>query len=105
MKRMISVFLAAFLIFSTPVGALFVHEQPTTVEAKSFKRGGTPKSGITNFQKKQTNSTYNRQTTTKPRTGGVLRGLISGGLAGLFFGSLLAHWGVFCLLLGFLFYV
>lgn len=102
MKRMISVFLAAFLIFSTPVGALFVHEQPTTVEAKSFKRGGTPKSGIINFQKKQTNSTYNRQTTTKPRTGGFMRGLIAGGLAGLLFGSLLAQWGIFGSLLGFL---
>ena len=100
-----TVLVTAMLLFATPVGNFIVQDQPVTVEAKGFKgkRGG---SGITNYQKKQNvnqnRSTYNNQSTTKPRTGGFMRGLIAGGLAGLLFGSLLAQWGILGSLLGLL---
>jgi len=105
MKKIMTVLVTAMLLFATPVGNFIVQDQPVTVEAKGFKgkRGG---SGITNYQKKQNvnqnRSTYNNQSTTKPRTGGFMRGLIAGGLAGLLFGSLLAQWGILGSLLGLL---
>lgn len=105
MKKIITALVTAMLLFATPVGNFIVQDQPVTVEAKGFKgkRGG---SGITNYQKKQNvnqnRSTYNNQSTTKPRTGGFMRGLIAGGLAGLLFGSLLAQWGILGSLLGLL---
>ena len=106
MKKIITALVTAMLLFATPVGNFIVQDQPVTVEAKGFKgkRGGSPNSGITNFQKKQNQnrSTYNNQSTTKPRTGGFMRGLIAGGLAGILFGSLLAQWGILGSLLGLL---
>lgn len=102
MKKIISVFVAAMLLFATPVGDFLVQEQIQTVEAKSFKRGGSPKTGITNFQKKQNRSTYKNNTATKPKNRGFMRGLITGGLAGLLFGSLIAKWGIIGSLFGLL---
>lgn len=107
MKKILTAILTAVLIFS-PVGNVIFQDQTTTVEAKSYKsgkRGFNNSNNNTNtnsfFQQKKSNTPTNKSaTTTKPRTGGFMRGLMVGGLAGLLFGSLFANMGVLGSILG-----
>lgn len=113
MKKILSAFLTAALIFS-PIGTVVFQDQPTTVEAKGYKSG---KKGFNNnnsstnnnnslFQKKQdnSNSTTNKSAATKKNggffSGGLMKGLMLGGLAGLLFGGLFANMGFLGQILG-----
>jgi predicted lipid-binding transport protein (Tim44 family) len=90
-----------------------------TVEAKSYKSGKKSfnnNSGSNSFMQKKdsdTNSTVNKSTTTTNKSttnttkaggftsGGLMRGLFIGGLAGLIFGGLFSDMGLIGNILGF----
>jgi predicted lipid-binding transport protein (Tim44 family) len=107
MKKILAALLTTSLIFS-PVGNVVFQDHTTTVEAKGYKSGKksfNSNNSTTNsnsfFQKKST--TTNKSTTTptkKFNTGGLMKGLMIGGLAGLLFGSLFANMGVLGSILG-----
>ncbi|WP_338472228.1 hypothetical protein R4Z10_05650 [Niallia sp. XMNu-256] len=113
MKKILTAVLTAVLLF-TPVGSVVFQDQPTTVEAKGYK---SVKRGFNNnnnsstnnnnsfFQKKQDNSTNtNKSAATKKNggffSGGLMKGLMLGGLAGLLFGGLFANMGFLGQILG-----
>ncbi|MFT4414692.1 hypothetical protein ACLM5H_12605 [Fredinandcohnia humi] len=109
MKKLLSAFLAFTLILS-PVGNVVFQDQ-TTVEAKGYKSGKksfNSNTGTTNkFQqdKKTNTTTTNKSTaTTTPKgglmSGGLMKGLMLGGLAGFLFGGLLANMGILGSFLG-----
>ncbi|MBB6443900.1 hypothetical protein [Bacillus benzoevorans] len=115
MKKLIAALFSAVLIF-TPVGNVIFNDHTTTVEAKGYKSGkksfspnNNRSNPTTNFQKKDntTNSTVNKSTVNKGKTGGffsggLMKGLMLGGLAGLLFGSLFANMGILGSVLGLL---
>jgi len=111
MKKILAAMLTVTLIFS-PVGNIVFQDQPTTVEAKSYKSGkkGFSNNNSTNnnslFQNnKQNSSTNTRSTATTNKSGGfmssgLMKGLMLGGLAGLLFGGLFSNMGMLGSLLG-----
>ena len=111
MKKILSAVLTAALIF-TPVGSVVFQDQPTTVEAKSYKSGKKSfnrNNNSTNnnslFQKKQdNNTTTNKSAATNKQggffSGGLMKGLMLGGLAGLLFGGLFGGMGFLGEILG-----
>lgn len=120
MKKLISA-LAAVIIVMSPIGSLVLNDHGHTVDARGYKSGR--KSFNTNYnrinktpaiqKKQQNNHSYNKSnsstnksksTTNQKRgffSGGLMRGLFIGGLAGLLFGGLFAHMGALGSLLGF----
>lgn len=109
--------LAALLVFSlvvSPIGS-FVFNDEITAEAKRYKSG--KKSFNTNNNDSKTNhstinnkkddsTTVNKSTTTAKKkggftSGGLMKGLFIGGIAGLLFGSLFANMGFLGSILGF----
>ncbi|MFD2445301.1 hypothetical protein ACFSO7_15160 [Bacillus sp. CGMCC 1.16607] len=109
MKKIIAALLTTSLLFS-PVGNIVFQDHTYSVEAKGYKSG--KKSFNTNrsntntnsfFQKKQNNTTTNKSATTyKKRSGGFMKGMMVGGLAGLLFGSMFANMGFLGSILGFM---
>jgi predicted lipid-binding transport protein (Tim44 family) len=111
MKKLLAALLTASLVFS-PLGNVVFQDHTTTVEAKGYKSG---KKGFNNnnnstnnnsiFQQKKDNTTKSPSlfsSTTKKKSGGFMKGLMVGGLAGLLFGSLFANMGFLGSILGFL---
>lgn len=103
MKKLMSALLAVTLLFST--AGIVAFNDPISVEAKGYKSGKksfnfqpNQQKQNSNFQKKNNDSTTVNKSTTKPTTkgtssGGFMRGLFFGGLAGLLFGGLIANMG------------
>ena len=105
MKKLMTAVLAAAIAF-TPVGGVVFHEEASVVSAKSYKSGkksfnlNNNNSPSTNQQKDTQTSIFSKKTTkdstktaAKPKTGGIMKGLLFGGLAGLMLGGLLANLG------------
>ena len=116
MKKFISVFIAFSVIFSS-VGTSLLFMEDSSVEAKSYKSGKkTFNTNQNNFQNKTTTdkATKNDSTSTNKNStsatnntkkggflsGGLMKGLFIGGLAGLLFGSLFGDMGMLGSLLG-----
>lgn len=105
--------LSATLIFSA-VGTTVLISDPVSVEAKGYKSGkkgfnfnNNQQNQKSNIQKKDNDSTaVNKSNTTTNNkgftSGGLMRGLFVGGLAGLLFGSLFANMGMLGSILGFM---
>lgn len=120
MKKLAAVFLAFTLMFSSVGSTLFFFED-TQVEAKSYKSGkkgfsnnnkNDSKTNIQNKENENKTTTNNSTNTNKTdatkstkggfSSGGLMKGLFIGGLAGLLFGSLFGDLGVLGSILGFL---
>ena len=122
MKKLAAIFIAFALVFSS-VGSVVLFGDETTAEAKSYKSGKkgfnsnnyNNNSGTTNNNMKDKNSdsnTVNKSTSTNKSadttkkggffSGGLMKGLFIGGLAGLLFGSLFSDMGLLGNLLGFM---
>lgn len=118
MKKILSALIVLTFILSpiTPIGSVFVQDHVHKVEARGYKsvrRGFTPTPKRNNQQPKRDNNqnNYNKSTNkstnanTKKRgffSGGLARGLMIGGLAGLLFGGFLGNMGAFGSFLGLL---
>ena len=113
MKKLLAALLSATLIFSA-VGTTVLMVEPVSVEAKGYKSGkkgfnfnNNQQKQNNNIQKKDNDSTaVNKSNTTTNNkgftSGGLMRGLFIGGLAGLLFGGLLANMGMLGSVLGLL---
>ncbi|MBP2078478.1 hypothetical protein [Oceanobacillus polygoni] len=114
MKKILTALITATLLFS-PIGNVIFQDHTITVEAKSYKSGkkgfnfnsNTNKSNTNNnnslFQNNKNNSSKSTATTNKSggfMSGGLMKGLMLGGLAGLLFGGLLGNLGMLGSLLG-----
>ena len=112
MKKVLSAVLTAVLIFS-PIGNVVFHDNSTTVEAKSYRSGSKSFKSNNNstnnntFQQRKadTNTTNRSAATTNTKRGffsggGLMRGLMIGGLAGMLFGGLFANMGFMGNILG-----
>lgn len=112
MKKLVAALLVITLLVS-PIGN-YVFNDHTTAEAKRYKSG--KKSFNTNNDSKINNSTIQKKkeepkTTNSSKSasdkkggfmsGGLMKGLFIGGLAGLLFGSLFANMGILGSILGF----
>ncbi len=119
MKKLSAILMAFTLAFSS-LGSVILVDDVQTVEAKSYKSGkksfnSNNNTGTNNYNQNNdsgSNSTVNKSTTTNKSTtnttkaggftsGGLMRGLFIGGLAGLLFGSLFSDMGLIGNLLGF----
>lgn len=104
MRKLVAALVACSLLL-TPVGSVVFNGDVSTVEAKGYKSGKrsfnmdrsktNPDSGI---QQKQDRSNMKDKSSANNRkggfaSGGLMKGLMLGGLAGLFFGGLLANMG------------
>lgn len=118
MKILSAILIAITLAFSSVGTVIPFLDHVQNAEAKSYKSGKksyntSPGSTNNNVQNKDsgTNSTVNKSTTTdKPTStqtkggfssGGLMKGLFIGGLAGLLFGSLFSDMGLIGNILGF----
>ncbi|WP_107837977.1 hypothetical protein [Metasolibacillus meyeri] len=120
MKKLAAVFLAFTLVFSS-VGTTIFFGGDHQVEAKSYKSGkkgfnsqDSNKSNIQKDNKDNNNATTNQNNTNKSNndtaqtkkggftSGGLMKGLFIGGLAGLLFGSLFGDLGILGSILGFM---
>ncbi|MFS0575732.1 hypothetical protein AB1K83_08860 [Sporosarcina sp. 179-K 3D1 HS] len=111
MKKLIAALLAITLILS-PAGNFLFQDNMITAEAKSYKSGkkgfnAPSKPAPSKIEKKKDDSTVPNKTTNTPNgkggffSGGLMKGLFVGGLAGLLFGSLFANMGMLGSILGF----
>lgn len=112
MKKILTALITATLLFS-PIGNAIFQDHTITVEAKSYKSGkkgfnfNSNKSNTNNnslFQNNKNNSSKSKANTNKNgglMSGGLMKGLMLGGLAGLLFGGLLGNLGMLGSLLGF----
>ena len=121
MKKIFAMFIALTVMFSS-VGTTILFLDEPTVEAKSYKSGkkGFNSNNNSNIQNNNTsnkndattnNNTTNKTTDSKKAdetkkggffSGGLMKGLMIGGLAGLLFGSLFADMGMLGSILGFM---
>lgn len=119
MKKLAAVFLAFTLIFSS-VGSTLFFGDDHQVEAKGYKSGkkgfksNNNKSNIQKKEQENNSSVTNQNNTNKSKTdttqtkkggftsGGLMKGLFVGGLAGLLFGSLFGNMGILGSILGLL---
>lgn len=124
MKKILAAIFAATLMFAS-VGATLIISDTPTAEAKSYKSGkrgysNNNNNNNSNFQKSQdktkdqNNATTNKNNTTSTNktdstakkggffSGGLMKGLMLGGLAGLLFGSLFSGMGMLGNILGLL---
>ncbi|WP_370511998.1 hypothetical protein [Lysinibacillus sp. BW-2-10] len=112
--------LFAFTLAFSSIGSVILSDDVQTVEAKKYKSGkksynnntGTTNNNIQNNDS-GTNTNVNKATTTNKSTtdtttkkggftsGGLMKGLFIGGLAGLLFGSLFSDMGLIGNILGF----
>ncbi|MBZ5751710.1 hypothetical protein [Metabacillus rhizolycopersici] len=111
-KKLFSAMLVLTLI-STPVGGFMLGDQVSTVSAKGYKSGKKSFNSNTNSNTnspsliKKDDTQQKSSTTTKNNTnakpsmgGGLMKGLLLGGLAGLLFGGLLSNLGMLGSILG-----
>ena len=120
MKKFSAILIAITLAFSSVGTVIPFFDHVQTAEAKSYKSGKksyntNPGSTNNNVQNNDSgsNSTVNKSTTTNTNkstttqskggfsSGGLMRGLFIGGLAGLLFGSLFSDMGLIGNILGF----
>lgn len=116
LKKLLSALLALTIVMS-PIGGLILQDHGTTVEARGYKSGkksfnfnqnnqnNAPKQKVDNKQDENTSfSKSNKSDSTKGgfSSGGLMRGLFVGGIAGLLFGSLFANMGMLGSILGLL---
>lgn len=114
MKKILSAFIALTIVMS-PIGSFMMNDHATTVEAKGYKSGKKSfnPSQNNNFtkpkvdKKQEENTSFNKSSKTTSTkggffSGGLMRGLFVGGIAGLLFGSLFANMGILGSVLGFL---
>ena len=111
MKKLLAALLVITLLVS-PIGN-YVFNDHTTAEAnrynsgkKNFNTNNDSKINNSNIQKKKEDSTPNKSNTATNKkggftSGGLMKGLFIGGLAGLLFGSLFANMGILGSILGF----
>ncbi|TCP29307.1 hypothetical protein EV207_111111 [Scopulibacillus darangshiensis] len=101
MKKIVAALTVLTFLF-TPVGNVIFHDDTTTASAKGYRSGiksfntnkGSNKSIFQNksqTNKQKSNSLFQNRKTSKK--GGLMKGLLYGGLAGLLFGSLLGNLG------------
>ncbi|HWK24788.1 MAG TPA: hypothetical protein VNS08_17375 [Ureibacillus sp.] len=119
MKKLSAILIAMTLAFSSVGTVIPFFDHVQTVEAKSYKSGkksfqsnpGTTSNNNVKNNDSTSNSTINKSTTTNKSTtatkskggffsGGLMRGLFIGGIAGLLFGSLFSDMGLIGNLLG-----
>ncbi|BAQ09351.1 Na+/alanine symporter [Bacillus sp. OxB-1] len=110
MKKLIVALLAATLILS-PAGNFLFQDHTITAEAKSYKSGkksfnAPSKPAPSKAEKKEDSVVPNKAANTPNAkggffSGGLMKGLFIGGLAGLLFGSLFANMGMLGSILGF----
>ncbi|GEN82530.1 hypothetical protein SLU01_08420 [Sporosarcina luteola] len=114
MKKLMSALIALTIVMS-PIGSIVLNDHATTVEAKRYKSGkknfNTNQNNFTTPKKAEKKQDENNSLskTTKPASskggffsGGLMRGLFIGGVAGLLFGSLFANMGMLGSILGFM---
>ena len=120
MKKLSAIFIAITLAFSSVGTVIPFLDLVETAEAKSYKSGkksyntnpGSTNNNVQNNDSgsnstvnKSTTSTNNKSTTTQSKggfsSGGLMKGLFIGGLAGLLFGSLFSDMGLIGNILGF----
>ncbi|MBS4178818.1 hypothetical protein [Lederbergia citrea] len=115
MKKILAALFATVLLLS-PVGSFVFQDHSTTVEARGYKSGkkgfnmnNSKINNNSNFQKKKqdSNTTNNKSTTATNNkggfmSGGLMKGLMFGGIAGLLFGSIFANMGELGSILGFM---
>ncbi len=112
MKKILTALITATLLFS-PIGNIIFQDHTITVEAKSYKSGkkgfnfNSNKSNTNNnnslFQNNKNNNSKSTTNTNKSgglMSGGLMKGLMLGGLAGLLFGGLLGNLGMLGSLVG-----
>ncbi|HHW38785.1 MAG TPA: hypothetical protein GXX18_16400 [Bacillales bacterium] len=115
MKKLFAAVITAALLF-TPIGTAIFQDQPTTVDAKGYssgKKGFSPNHNTQKnnnnsfFQNKKTDQNTTNKSAVTPNTakkgfssGGFMKGLMVGGLAGLLFGGLFANMGFLGSILG-----
>ncbi|SOC06327.1 hypothetical protein SAMN05880501_104247 [Ureibacillus xyleni] len=118
--KIVSAILLAFTLAFTSVGTVILQDDVQTVEAKKYKSGkksynSNPGTNNNNIKDNDAGTNVNKATTTNKNTtgtattakkggffsGGLMRGLFIGGLAGLLFGSLFADMGLLGNILGF----
>lgn len=102
-KKIIAAFVAVTIMFS-PIGNMVIQDlQQTEVSAKKYRSGSksfnnntntttTPNQNVKN-QNDTVNNRTNATTTKNNNSGGLMRGIMYGGIAGLLFGGLLAGMG------------
>lgn len=108
-KKLFSATLVLALLF-TPAGNFFLGDQPAAVSAKGYKSGKKSFNSNTNSPslikkddtQQKSSTTAKDGTTTKPKTGGIMKGLLMGGIAGLLLGSLLSNLGILGSIIGLL---
>lgn len=97
-KKFMAALVALTIIFS-PLGNVVVQDlQQTEVSAKKYRSGSKgfkPAPSQNQNVNRQNNTVNNRNnaTTTRNNNGGLMRGIMYGGIAGLLFGGLLAGMG------------
>ncbi|WP_252503032.1 hypothetical protein [Sporosarcina sp. Marseille-Q4943] len=113
MKKILSALLALTIVMS-PIGSFILNDHATTVEAKRYKSGKKSfNPSQNNFtkpkvdKKQEDNASFAKPTKNQSSkggffSGGLMRGLFVGGIAGLLFGSLFANMGMLGSVLGFL---
>ncbi|MCM3388368.1 hypothetical protein [Ureibacillus chungkukjangi] len=119
MKKLSAIFIAITLAFSSVGTVIPFLDHVETAEAKSYKSGkksyntnpGTNNnvqnndSGTNSTVNKSNTTTNNKSTATQSKggfsSGGLMKGLFIGGLAGLLFGSLFSDMGLIGNILGF----
>ncbi|MEL3961347.1 hypothetical protein [Lysinibacillus endophyticus] len=119
--KTLSAILLAFTLAFTSVGTVILQDDVQTVEAKKYKSGkksynqNPGSTNNNNINKNDADTNVNKATTTNKNTtgttttakkggffsGGLMRGLFIGGLAGLLFGSLFSDMGLIGNILGF----
>lgn len=111
LKKVLASLLALTLVLA-PAGNIIFDQATNHVSAKSYKSGkksfNINKSKVQNNDKKsdtvsnssKTKDTATKSTATKSSSGGLMKGLLFGGLAGLLLGGLLGNLGVFGAILG-----
>lgn len=107
-KKLFSAMLVVTLLF-TPVGGFMLGDQVSSVHAKGYKSGKKSFNSNTNSpslfkkddtQQQKSSTTSKNNTTAKPSTGGLMKGLFLGGLAGLLLGGLLSNLGILGSIIG-----
>ncbi|TDL82834.1 hypothetical protein [Peribacillus frigoritolerans] len=100
-KCLTALVLMISLVF-TPVGDSVMEKNTSYVSAKSFKGGKRRYNPNSNYNQPDAPRSNFRNRRTNPARGGIMRGLLYGGIAGLLLGSMLGHLGFLGGILGLL---
>ncbi|WP_307433745.1 hypothetical protein [Bacillus sp. V2I10] len=101
-KFIVSLVLMASIIF-TPIGDSLIDNKTSFVSAKSFKSGKRRYNPNSNYKQPDTRQNQPRSNFNRRNNfarGGIMRGLLYGGIAGLLLGGLLSNLGFFGGVLG-----